>query len=68
MFDREKQICGAMRGETRNRFKNRMKRVQDYLNSTEFNARGGGGLAALSSSLRERCVRVSTLKGERLRT
>ena len=55
-------------GETRNRFKNRMKRVEDYINSAEFNARDGGGLASLSSSLHEGCVRVSALKGKRLRS
>ena len=48
-------------GETRNRFKNRMKRVEDDMNSSEFRARDGGGLAALSASLHERCARVSAI-------
>ena len=55
-------------GETRIRFKNRMKRAEDYMNSSESRARDGGGLAALSASLHERCARVSALKGERVRT
>ena len=55
-------------GETRARFARRMAKVQDYINSPEFKARDGGGLAALAESLRARCQRVSLLKGERLRT
>ena len=55
-------------GETRNPLKNHMKRMEDYMNSLEFSARDGGGLAALSASAYERCARVSALKGERLRT
>ena len=55
-------------GETRARFATRMAKVQDYMNSSEFKAQDGGGLAALAESLRERCRRVSLLKGERLRT
>ena len=55
-------------GEARNRFKNRMKRVEDYMNSGELTARDGGGLAALAASLHERCARVSALKGGRLRS
>ena len=53
--------------ETRNRFESRTKRMGDGINSSELSARDGGGLAALSASLEERCARVSTLKGERLR-
>ena len=55
-------------GETRARFATRMAKVQAYMNSNEFKARDGGGLALLAQALRERCVRVSELKGERLRT
>ena len=55
-------------GETRARFARRMSKVQDYMNSTDFKARDGGGLAALAQSLRERCRRVCLLEGERLRT
>ena len=58
----------AMPGETRARFAARMAKVQAYMNSNEFRARDGGGLASLAQALRERCVRVSELKGERLRT
>ena len=55
-------------GETRARFATRMSKVQDYLNSSEFKAQDGAGLASLARSLRERCHRVSLLNGERLRT
>ena len=55
-------------GETRNRFANRMAKVQAYMNSDEFAARDGGGLAALAESLRDRCRRLSDLQGERLRS
>ena len=55
-------------GETRTRFANRMSRVQVYMNSDEFKAHDGGGLASLSQSLRKRCRQVSELQGERLRT
>ena len=55
-------------GETRGRFANRMAKVQTYMNSAEFQARDGGGLASLTESLRGRCRRVVELDGERLRT
>ena len=55
-------------GETRSRFANRMAKVQEYMNSAEFKARDGGGLASLTQSLRERCRRLALLNGERLRT
>ena len=50
------------------RLATRMAKVQEYMNSDEFTARDGGGLAKLSESLRERCRRLALLKGERLRT
>ena len=40
-------------GETRARLANRMARVEAYLNSADFPARDGGGLAALAQSLRK---------------
>ena len=55
-------------GEMRARFATRMSKVQEYLNSSDLRAKDGGGLDALAKSLRERCRRVSLLKGERLRT
>ena len=55
-------------GETRARFANRMAKVQAYMNSDEFKARDGGGLASLAQSLKKRCRLVSELQGERLRT
>ena len=64
----EHRVPRSAPGETRARFARRMAKVQDYINSPEFKARDGGGLAALAESLRARCQRVSLLKGERLRT
>ena len=55
-------------GETRARFANRMAKVQAYMNSDEFTARDGGGLASLAEAMRERFHRVVDLEGERLRT
>ena len=55
-------------GETRSRFANRMQKVQAYMNSEEFAARDGAGLASLAESLRDRCRRLVLLKGERLRS
>ena len=55
-------------GETRARFANRMRKVENYMNSSEFTARDGGGLASLAESLRERFQRLALLQGERLRT
>ena len=55
-------------GETRPRFANRMQKVQAYMNSEEFAARDGAGLASLAESLRDRCRRLVLLKGERLRS
>ena len=64
----EQRFPRSTPGETRARFATRMAKVQDYMNSSEFKAQAGGGLAALAESPRERCRRVSLLKGERLRT
>ena len=54
-------------GETRARFTNRMDKVVDYVNSSEFAAREGGGLLSLAQALRNRCERMVELDGERLR-
>ena len=54
--------------ETRARFAHRMHKVEKYMNSAEFMARDGGGLASLAESLRERCWQLALLRGERLRT
>ena len=64
----EQRFPRSTPGETRARFATRVMKVQNYLNSPDFNARDGGGLAALAQSLRERCRRMSGLSGERLRT
>ena len=55
-------------GETDARLAHRMANVQAYMNSSEFMARGGGGLASLARSLHVRCRQVIDLQGERLRT
>ena len=39
-----------------------------YLNSGDFPARDGGGLAALAQALHQRCAQVVELQGGRLRT
>ena len=54
--------------ESGTRFATRMSKVQEYINSSDFRAKDGGGLDALAKSTHERCSRVSLLKGERLRT
>ena len=58
----------ATEGETRARFAHRMAKVQEHMNSNNFQAPEGGGLASLARSLRERCHRLSLSEGERLRT
>ena len=55
-------------GETHARFAHRMAKVQAYMNSSEFMARDGGGLASLARSLHVRCRHAIELQGERLRT
>ena len=55
-------------GETCARFSGRMAKVQEFMNSDDFAARDGGGLASLAESMRERFRRVVDLKGERLST
>ena len=56
-------------GENLAQFANRVRKVQDHLNSAEFAApAGGGGLRALSACLMERCTRLAELSGDRLRT
>ena len=64
----ENRFPRSIPGETRARFATCMLKVQQYLNSPEFKARGGGGLAALAESLRERCRRMSLIQDEHLRT
>ena len=55
-------------GETPTQFAGRMAKVQEFLNSDEFAAPSGGGLAALASALRARCSQLLELNGGRLRT
>ena len=55
-------------GETPTQFARRMAKVQEYLNSEEFAAPSGGGLATLARSLRTRCGKLLEQGGGRLRT
>ena len=53
-------------GETAEKFRERLKKVEAHLNSPEFKAKGGGGLEELGKSMRERCEEVVKRKGERI--
>ena len=53
-------------GETRRRFRHRMDKVEECLNSSDFAARENGGLRALGKDLRDRCRAVVERNGERL--
>ena len=63
----ERFPCGAP-GETLAQFARRVAKVQTHINSDEFSAPSGGGLAALARCLRCRCQRMLELQGGRLRT
>ena len=58
----------TMHGETRAQFARRMALVETHLNSPEFKAASGGGLASLAQGLHSRCSRMVELQGGRLRT
>ena len=60
------QFPRALPGENFRQSRNRMDKVQAYLNSKHFAARDNGGLQALAKDLRERCRAVINRKGERL--
>ena len=63
---REKFVCLRV-GETFPQFRQRMKKVQDYMNSEEFAREPDGrGLAGLAKDLRARCEQLLDKKGERL--
>ena len=63
---REKFVCLRV-GETFPQFRQRMKKVQDYMNSEEFAREPDGrGLAGLANDLRARCEQLLDGKGERL--
>ena len=52
--------------ETPAQFQQRMKKVEAYMNSPAFAAKGGRGLSGLSEELRARCMDVIARKGERV--
>ena len=62
---REKFVCLRV-GETSPQFRQRMKKVPDYMNSEEFAREPDGtGLAGLAKDLRARCEQLLDGKGER---
>ena len=63
----EKFVCTRL-NETVPQFKARMRKVQDYMNSDDFNdsARAGGGLNSLARALIPRCQEVLNRSGGRL--
>ena len=52
--------------ETPKQFKARMKKVEDFMNSDDFQAPWGTGLLGLAKELLPRCREVVKLKGERI--
>ena len=52
--------------ETPQHFKQRMRQVEEHLNSPDFAADDGGGLPALAKSMRDRCRQVLARGGERI--
>ena len=52
--------------ETPKQFKARMKKVEDFMNSDDFQAPWGAGLLGLAKELLPRCREVVKLKGERI--
>ena len=52
--------------KTASQFQQRLRAVQDHMNSQEFCAEGGGGLASLAKELRCRCKEVVKKKGARI--
>ena len=52
--------------ETAAHFKCRMEQIADHMNSPDFAACGGTGLAGLAKQLRPRCEALIKAKGERL--
>ena len=47
-------------------FEARMKKVEDHMNSKEFAAKDGGGLAPLATRLMDRCQDVIDRQGDRI--
>jgi hypothetical protein len=52
--------------ETPAQFRERMQKVEDYMNSGEFSRKDGRGLLGLAKDLRSRCEEVVRRKGERI--
>ena len=52
--------------ETPAHFRQRMQKVEDFMNSDSFAAPGGAGLLGLAKSLRTRCEEVVLRRGERI--
>ena len=47
-------------------FKQRMRKVQDYMNSVDFASENGTGLEGLGKSMYRRCDELVKAKGARL--
>ena len=59
-------VCEALQ-ESPSQFKQRMRKVEDFMNSDDFAAaHGGRGLLGLAKDLHKRCEAVIQLKGERI--
>ena len=52
--------------ETPAHFRQRVQKVEDFMNSDSFTAPGGAGLLGLAKSLRARCEEVVLRRGERI--
>ena len=60
------ESLGGQLHESFSHFAQRLKKVEDYMNSRAFAAQGGTGLLGLAKELRPRCEELVRLKGERL--
>ena len=61
----QKFVCAHV-NETFQQFKGRMAKVQDFMNSPEFCAKDGRGLAGLAKDLLPRCEQLVAGGGVRL--
>ena len=63
----ESKFVSPGTGETFRQFRNRMQKVEDYMNSEDVAAARGGGLQALCNGMRRRCESVVACHGNRPR-
>ena len=62
----DNDFCHPKLHESPAHFRQRMQKVEDYMNSNAFAGEGGDGLLGLTKSLRDRCEDVIKRGGERL--